>query len=82
MPIYKKDNGTFYVSFYYKDHTGKLLRKKKEGFKKRKDAQQFMETFLLKVEGNVDMSFGTLVELYFEDSEARVKPGTFDTKKL
>ena len=46
MPIYKKKNGTFYVSFYYKDYSGKTLRKKKEGFKKRKDAQQYMETFL------------------------------------
>lgn len=81
MPIYKKKNGSFYVSFYYRDHTGKLLRKKKEGFKKRKDAQLFMETFLLKTEGNVDMSFETLVELYLEDSKARVKPTTFEYKK-
>lgn len=81
MPIYKKKNGTFYVSFYYKDYSGKTLRKKKEGFKKRKDAQQYMETFLLKTEGNVDMSFGTLIELYLEDSEARVKPTTFQHKK-
>ena len=81
MPIYKKKNGTFYVSFYYKDYSGKTLRKKKEGFKKRKDAQQYMETFLLKTEGKVDMSFGTLIELYLEDSEARVKPTTFQHKK-
>ena len=81
MPIYKSKNGTYYVSFYYKDFSGKTLRKKKEGFKKRKDAQQYMETFLLKIEGNVDMSFGTLVNLYLEDSEARVKETTFQYKK-
>lgn len=71
MPIYKKPNGTYYVSFYYKDNTGKSIRKKKEGFSKKKDAIMYMETFIAKNEGRTEMNFSSFVELYLEDTQAR-----------
>lgn len=81
MPIYKKPNGTYYVSFYYKDNTGKSIRKKKEGFSKKKDAIMYMETFIAKNEGRTEMNFSSFVELYLEDTQARTRVTTFDNKQ-
>lgn len=73
---------TYEANFYYRDKlTGKLIRKRKQGFSTRGAAKKFKEYFLLNTENNVDISFGTLVDLYFEDCEARLKPTTFFNKK-
>lgn len=37
MPAYKNDNGTWYVSFYYRDMCGKNIKKKKTGFATKKE---------------------------------------------
>lgn len=81
MPVYKKPNGTYYVSFYYKENTGKSIRKKKEGFLKKKDAITYMETFIAKNEGRTEMSFSSFVEIYLEDAKARTRETTFDNKQ-
>ena len=39
MPAYKSERGTYYASFYYTDWTGKRKKKKKEGFKTKREAQ-------------------------------------------
>ena len=40
MPVYKnQDNGTWYVSVYYKDWENNQSRKVKRGFKTKRDAQ-------------------------------------------
>lgn len=44
-------------------------------------AKKFKEEFLLDMEGKVDISFGTLTNLYLEDCEAHLKPTTFLNKK-
>lgn len=82
MPVYKKKStGTYYVSFYYQDFTGKRIRKKKEGFLTKKDALAYEREFLLKEEGNVDMSFESLVDIYLKDCKVRLKPTTYENKK-
>lgn len=81
MPTYKnKERGTYYCSFYYVDWTGKRKRKKKEGFKTKREADKFEREFLVKVQENTDMSFSTLVELYLKDSESRIRLTTLQNK--
>lgn len=73
---------TYEANFYYRDKlTGKLIRKRKQGFQTRGEAKQFKEDFLIAMENSVDISFGTLVDLYLEDCEARLKPTTYSNKK-
>lgn len=82
MPVYKDDTrNTWYASFYYTDWMGNKKRKKKEGFKTKKEAQDFEREFLNKAHASVDMAFGSLVELYMEDSQSRLKPTTLENKK-
>ena len=51
MPVYKDDErGTWYASFYYTDWQGRRKLKKKRGFERKKDAQEFEREFLAKQE--------------------------------
>lgn len=76
-----KRTGKYYVSFYYKNSEGKLIRKKKEGFKKRAEAVKFMEEFLAKNEGKTNMLFSSFVELYLKDAYVNTRITTFQNKK-
>lgn len=82
MPTYKNTKrGTYYCSFYYVDWTGARKKKKKEGFKTKREADKFEREFLVKVQENSDIKFSTLVDLYLEDSKARVRTTTLENKK-
>lgn len=81
MPVYKEENGTWRARFYYIDHTGKRRETQKRGFKKKSEAQEYEREFLRKAQYNVDMTFESLVALYFEDLSTRLKENTLETKK-
>ncbi|WMM24026.1 site-specific integrase [Tissierella sp. MB52-C2] len=82
MPEYKDEKrGTWYVQFYYTNWKGEYKKKKKRGFKRKKDADDFEREFLLKESGSPNMTFETLVKLYYEDSTNRVRKSTKNTKK-
>ena len=68
MPVYKnEEKNTWYTSFYYQDWQGNRKRKKKEGFARKKDAQEYERTFKLQQSGSCDMSFGQMTDLYLSD---------------
>jgi integrase len=82
LPVYKDEKRkTWYVSFYYTDWTGARRRKKKEGFKKKSDAQDYEREFIKKQGGGSDMAFGSMVEIYMEDCKTRLRPTTYENKK-
>lgn len=82
MPAYKDEKrGTWYTQFYYTNWKGEYKKKKKRGFKRKKDADDFEREFLLKESGSPNMTFETLVELYYEDSTHRVRNYTKRTKR-
>lgn len=82
MPAYKDVNGTWYASYFVKDHTGRSIRKKKRGFKTKRDADRFIAEQKLKSETNLEMRFDSFVEQYFTDMENRIKLNTMLTKKV
>lgn len=82
MPVYKNEKrNTWYASFWYKDWDGTRRKKKKEGFKTKREAQDFEREFLAKQGGGTDMTFGSLVELYMADCATRLRPTTVDSKQ-
>jgi len=82
MPVYKDEaRGTWYASFYYTDWNGKRKLKKKRGFERKKDAQEFEREFLAKQERSCDMTFGSLWELYLDDMASRLRESTLLSKK-
>ena len=82
MPAYKDEaRNTWFCKFYYKDWKGESKQKMKKGFKTKKEAQDYEREFLNKAHASVDMAFGSLVELYMEDCQSRLKPTTLENKK-
>ncbi|MDY6171710.1 MAG: site-specific integrase [Fusobacterium necrophorum] len=82
MPIYKdKKTGKYYITFYYTDYDGVRKRKKKEGFDRKKDAEEYKNSFLEKVTSNPSMIFSSFLHLYLEDSLANVRYSTYKTKE-
>lgn len=75
---YKTKDGKikWYAAFRYTDWTGARRLKKKEGFALRREAQEYERQFLLKNSQSCDMSFASLVELYQEDADHRVRDTT------
>ncbi|MBK5242429.1 site-specific integrase [Clostridium sp.] len=82
MPAYKDDkHGTWYLQFYFNTWTGERKKKLKRGFKRKGDALEWEREFLNKQQANPDMAFASLVELYFEDMESRLRKSTIANKK-
>ena len=78
MPVYKnQDNGTWYVSVYYKDWENNQSRKVKRGFKTKRDAQEWEREFLSKQAGDLSMNFETFVDIYKADMKDRIKEHTW-----
>ncbi len=82
MPAYKsKDEKSWYLQFYYTTWTGEKKKKLKRGFPTKKEATTWERDFLSKQQANQDMTFQTLVDLYFEDMGSRLRKNTLDSKK-
>ena len=82
MPAYQDPGtGKWFCKFYYTDYTGEKRQKKKRGFIRKKDAQEWEREFLSKHAGDPNMRFGTFSELYFEDMSHRLKESTIYTKR-
>ena len=58
-----------------------IERKKKEGFARKKDAQEYERTFKLQQSGSCDMSFEQMTDLYLSDCKIRQKPTSYRVKE-
>ena len=82
MPAYKdKTNNQWYLSFYYRDWTGKNKRKVKRGFATKKEAIQWERQFYLQHEGNPELTMNEFYLLYKEDIMHKIKLNTWLTKE-
>ena len=70
MAVYKdKKRGTWYVSLYYTDWTGKQQRNLKRGFSTKKEAQDWERHFSLEKASSLDMTFAFVGEFYEDYDE-------------
>lgn len=69
------------VQFYYKDWRGVQKKKHKRGFKTKKEAITWAEQFKLQQAKNLDMTFSSFVDIYFEDMEQRLRENTIRSKR-
>lgn len=82
MPAYLDEKSkTWYLLFYYQDWQGVRKKKHKRGFKLKREAEKWEREFLLKNAGNPEMTFESLVQLYFEDMAHHIRASTMATKK-
>lgn len=81
MPAYKnKENGSWYVSAYYKNWKGEQTRKVKRGFATKRDALEWERNFLSQHSDNLDMRFESFVEIFKNDMKERLKLNTWTGK--
>ena len=81
MPAYYDEKTkTWYCKFYYTDYTGSKKQKKKRGFKLQREAKSWERDFLERQQGQPDMLFSNMAELYLEDAKPRVKGSTYNIK--
>lgn len=83
MPAYKDENnrGTWYASFFYTDWTGKRRRKKKRGFKTRREALEYERNFLTEPVSNSDITLSKLYSLYMDDVKGKIRVSTVALKE-
>lgn len=82
MPVYKNEkNNTWYTAFYYKDWTGKSVKKKKSGFRTKKEAVEWENSFKAVESSDMDMKLADFVTVYFKDKSGELKERTITSKK-
>lgn len=77
----KEKNGTWRVVFVYQDWTGDRKRTTKRGFSTKREAKDWLDDFCLVKADDLNMSFSSLVDAYFEDMAHRLKLNTIMTKR-
>lgn len=83
MAVKKNEKrGTWTSKIRYKDWHGKVIQKKKEGFKTKKEALSWEHDFLEQNKTNcADVDFKFLCAKYMEDCKVHLKPTTLENKK-
>lgn len=81
MPSYKNDQGKWYCSFYYTDFHGNRKKKKKEGFSRKKDADEWERKFIQDSKTTSEISFEEFTERYLNDCKSRLKRSTYAVKE-
>ena len=82
MAVYKdKQRGTWYVLVYYTNWKGESDRKMKRGFKTRKEAVAWENTFLNKNTGDLNMTFTDLSRIYITFGRTEIITLTIRQKK-
>lgn len=82
MPAYKDEKqNTWYCQFYYEDWQGNKKKKKKRGFKTKKEAQEWENSYKLSANANMDMKLGEFVEIYFRDKVGELKERSVKNKR-
>ena len=86
MAVYKdKWNGykgtTWRVACYYKDWKGVRRKHEKRGFSTKKEALKYEREFLAKTSKDINMGFGTFIDIYMGDLRPQLKASTMDNKE-
>lgn len=82
MAAYKDtERNTWYVAFYYRDWKGVNKKKKKRGFRTKKEALEWEQKFKQRQAPSLDMLFSDFIEVYGEDMKPRLKYNTWLTKE-
>lgn len=81
MSVHKDSKtGKWLVSCRYDNWDGKRKQKMKRGFETKREALAWEREFLQMKSSNLDMTFGSFVELYLKERKVRLKYNTYLTK--
>ena len=85
MAVYKDKwngyDGTWRVACYYKDWKGVRRKHEKRGFKTKRDAKAYEQEFLSRKTKDINMGFGTFIDIYMSDVGPQLKQSTMANKE-
>lgn len=81
MPVFKSNNGKWYVMAWYTNWKGERKQKCKRGFSTKREAQDWERTFQMQNAGDMDMTFEAFFGLYEKDVRPRLKENTWLSKE-
>jgi hypothetical protein len=82
MSVYKnQDSGTWYSICRFTDWKGVRKQKCRRGFTTKREALEWEREFLMQRQVDVDMTFGSFVQLYEKDIKPKLKLNTWLTKE-
>lgn len=82
MAVYKDSKtNTWRAVYRYTDWMGKKKQTQKRGFSTKKEAQVWEREQLSKANADLDMTFGSFISLYCEDTKARIRENTWQVKE-
>ena len=73
--------GKWLIQYRYKDWTGTTRKSTKRGFQTKKEAEMWLQNFLLKQSNSLNMRFGDFTQLYMEDMRFRLREHTMINKE-
>lgn len=81
MPAYKDtERNTWYAAFNVKDWNGKTIRKKKRGFKTKKEALEWEAKVKLQKDQASNLTLNQLFDKYLETNQKDIRNTTFSVK--
>lgn len=81
MPVYKSENGTFYVQYFYRDGRGAKRHKVKRGFETELDALLWEKDFRASHLGTMDMTFRDFMDVYAAEIKPRIREHSWIDKE-
>ncbi len=81
MAVYKDSNNTWRAVYRYTDWTGERKQTQKRGFATKREARAWEREQLNRLTSDLDMTFGSFVDVYSEDIKKRLKENTWHTKE-
>ena len=69
------------MSVYYKDWQGIRKKHEKRGFHTKKEALAYEREFIAKTSKDINMGFGTFIDIYMSDMKPQLKRNTYLTKE-
>lgn len=73
--------GKWLIQYRFTDWQGKRRKSTKRGFATKREAEEWLRTFLVTQKADFDMKFEEFLKMYYADMEIRLREHTMRTKK-
>ena len=81
MPYKDKDRKTWIAQWFEEDIMGEKVRKRKRGFKTKKEAVEYEVQQRVNSGKSMDMMLSAFIDVYFEDKQNELKERTLRNKR-
>lgn len=73
--------GKWMIQYRFTDWRGRRKKSTKRGFRTKKEAEEWLQKFLITQQSDINMLFGDFIEIYYKDMGNRLREHTMQTKR-